>query len=92
MQNTTRITQRTTHQSPTQKTISFRTESDRCQALDNVAEYLGTDRTHILNQAIDNILDIYAWQLEHAKQGVAEAEAGIFVEEKKWRQSLKGKF
>jgi len=85
--------QTTTKQPVTQKTtISFRTEKNKCETLDTVAEYLDTDRTHVLNQAIDNILDIYAWQIEHIKQGVAEADAGIFVEEKKWKQSLKGKF
>ena len=74
------------------KTISFRTEEDKCNTLDRVASSIGEDRTYLLNQAMNNILDIYAWQIEHIKQGVKEADAEKFINEKQWRKTLKGKF
>ena len=74
------------------KTISFRTDEAKCETLDKVALSIGEDRTYILNQAMNNILDIYAWQIEHIKQGVKEADAEKFIDEKQWRQSSKGKF
>ncbi len=74
------------------KTISFRANEDKCEALDKLALSIGENRTYILNQAINNILDIYAWQIEHIKQGIKEADAEKFINEKQWRQSLKGKF
>ena len=74
------------------KTISFRVDEDKCEALDKLALSIGEDRTYLLNQAMNNILDIYTWQIEHIKQGVKEADAGKFAEERQWRNSLKGKF
>ncbi len=74
------------------KTISFRVDEDKCETLDKVASSIGEDRTYLLNQAMNNILDIYTWQIDHIKQGVKEADAGKFVEERRWRNSLKGKF
>ncbi len=74
------------------KIISFRADENKCKTLDKVASSIGEDRTYILNQAMNNILDIYAWQIEHIKQGVKEADTDEFVDEKQWRKSLKGKF
>ena len=74
------------------KTISFRTDEDKCITLDKVAMSIGEDRTYLLNQAMNNILDIYAWQIKHINQGVKEANDGEFVDEKQWRKALKGKF
>ncbi len=74
------------------KIISFRADEDKCKALDKVALSIGEDRTYLLNQAMNNILDVYTWQIKHIEQGVKEADAEKFVNEKQWRKSLKGKF
>jgi predicted transcriptional regulator len=75
-----------------QKTISFRMDEQKSSQLDTVAEYLGKDRTYVLNQAVDTALDIYAWQIKHIEEGLQELADGKIVPEKKWRESLKGKF
>jgi predicted transcriptional regulator len=75
-----------------QKTISFRMDEQKSNQLDTVAEYLGKDRTYVLNQAVDTALDIYTWQIKHIKEGLQELADGKIVPEKKWRESLKGKF
>ncbi len=69
------------------ETITFRTESKKRIALDEVAEALDRDRSFVLNQAIDNYLDIYNWQLGHIREGRRQASKGEFVSAAAWSKA-----
>ncbi|OKH22562.1 CopG family transcriptional regulator [Hydrococcus rivularis NIES-593] len=61
------------------ETITFRVDSDKRKALDEIASILDRDRTYILNEAIDYYLEIYRWQIEEIQKGITEADAGDFA-------------
>ena len=60
-------------------TISFRTDETRKDALDTIAKQQQRDRSFLINEALDNYLDVYQWQIEHIKKGIAELDRGEFV-------------
>lgn len=62
-------------------TLSFRTENEKKQKLDAIAQQQNRDRSFVINQAIDYYLSLYDWQIEHITQGVAQAERQEFAEE-----------
>ena len=61
------------------ETLTFRTESEKRQALDEIARGLDRDRSWVLNAAIDAYLDVHAWQVARIKEGLRQAEAGEFA-------------
>ena len=60
-------------------TVTFRLAAAKKKALDRVAAGLDRDRSYVLNEAVDYYLDLHRWQVEHIKQGLAEARAGNFA-------------
>jgi predicted transcriptional regulator len=56
--------------------VSVRTEEGTIEKLDRIAGILERNRNWVINQAIDNYLEMHAWQLEHIKQGIADSDAG----------------
>lgn len=58
--------------------ITFKTEQQKREALDQIAEELDRDRSYILNEAINNYLELYHWQVKQIECGIAAAEAGEF--------------
>ena len=63
-------------------TITFRLDKGKREALDALAEVNDRDRSYVLNEAIDAYLDVQAWQIEHIKKGLKQAETGRFASEK----------
>lgn len=59
--------------------ITFRLDADKKKALDAIAAGLDRDRSYVLNEAIRSYLEIYRWQVEHVKEGLAQADAGRFA-------------
>ncbi|ELR99997.1 CopG family ribbon-helix-helix protein [Gloeocapsa sp. PCC 73106] len=59
--------------------VTFQVDSDKKLALDALAASMNCDRSYILNEAIQMYLEMYRWQIEEIKRGVAEAEAGDFA-------------
>ena len=72
----------------TKETITFRTESEKRDALDAVATALGRDRSFVLNQAVDSLLEVYRWQVEHIKEGQRQARNEEFVSDTEWREAF----
>ena len=75
------------------QTVSFRLDSDKVSALDELASALDRDRTYLLNEAIVAYLDVQQWQIEHIKAAVRQADAGKFLDHEqvkkmaaKWRR------
>jgi predicted transcriptional regulator len=61
--------------------ISFRIDETKRDKLDLIANGQKRDRSFIINEAIDNYLDVYNWQIEHIKKGLKQADNGEFVSE-----------
>ena len=70
------------------QTISFRTEKSKKIILDDLAASLNQDRSAILNKAIDILINVYDWQLQHIEKSLQQAENQEFIEESKWRQAF----
>jgi predicted transcriptional regulator len=75
------------------KTVSFRLEPEKVAALDRLAKAQTRDRTFLLNEAVDAYLDAQHWQIEHIKEGVTQADAGMGRDHEevraKWRRRLR---
>ena len=56
--------------------------------LDALAEALDRDRSYVVNEALQAYLNTHRWQLEHIKQGIREADAGNFVDERDVRKVI----
>ncbi len=65
------------------QTVSFRLESDKVSALDDLADSLDRDRTYLLSEAVQAYLETQQWQLEEIRAGIAEADAGQVIEHRR---------
>jgi len=59
--------------------FSVRTESKKVKQLDRLAKQMDRSRNYIVNQAIDRLLEVHAWQIERTKEGIKAADEGRFV-------------
>ena len=62
------------------KTVSFRTDSRKVEALDALASVYDRDRSYLLNEAVDNYLDLQQYHIELIEEGVRQADAGELVD------------
>ena len=67
------------------QTISFRLESDKVAALDELAHSMERDRTYLLNEAVSAYLELQQWQVDRIEAGLAEADAGKVIPHSKVR-------
>jgi RHH-type transcriptional regulator, rel operon repressor / antitoxin RelB len=68
------------------QTVSFRLDSDKVSALDDLASALDRDRTYLLNEAVAAYLDVQQWQMEHVKAAIRQADEGRFIDHKQVRK------
>jgi predicted transcriptional regulator len=68
--------------------ITFKTESQKRQFLDEIAAEMDRDRSYILNEAINNYLELHRWQVKQLEKGVAVAEAGDFSTEEEIQAAI----
>ncbi len=63
------------------KTEAFtvRAESKKVKQLDKLAGRLDRSRNYLVNQAIDHLLELNAWQEKMTRIGIQAAEEGRFV-------------
>lgn len=61
------------------KTVSFRTNSKKVEALDALAAAQARDRSYLLNEAIDQYLELQRYHIELIEEGVRQADAGRVV-------------
>lgn len=59
--------------------FSVRTDSEKIQRLDTLAEQMEQSRNDLVNQAIDRLLELHAWQAERTQEGIAAADEGQFA-------------
>ncbi len=63
-----------------QKTVSFRADAKKVQALDALASVQDRDRTYVINEALDNYLDLQRYHMRLIEEGIREADAGEVVD------------
>jgi predicted transcriptional regulator len=63
----------------TTEAFSIRTDPKKIRKLDKLAEQRDRSRNYLVNQAIDQYLDLLAWQDARMKEGIKAADAGRFV-------------
>jgi predicted transcriptional regulator len=71
-----------------QKTISFRMDMDKVEALDAIAAETRRDRTFLLNEAVDAWLDLNDYQQRLITSGMNAAQEGRYVESSEMRKRL----
>ncbi len=59
--------------------FSVRTDSKKVKQLDRIAKQQDRSRNYLVNQAIDQLLELHAWQSEHVKEGIKAADKGRFA-------------
>ena len=64
------------------ETITVRVEPEMRTALDSLATALDRDRSYVIKEALSAYIETHRWQVEHIRQGLREAEAGQFVDER----------
>jgi len=61
--------------------FSVRTDSKKVKELDKIAKQQDRSRNYLVNQAIDQLLELHAWQSERVKEGIKAADDGRFASE-----------
>ena len=63
-----------------QRTISFRLDEDKIEALDGLAESADRDRSYLLNEAVTNYLELQAYHVSLIKEGLKAVKEGRIIE------------
>ena len=59
--------------------FTVRSDSKKVKQLDKLASQMDRSRNYLVNQAIDQLLEIHAWQIERTKEGIKAAHEGRFA-------------
>ena len=59
--------------------FTVRSDSKKVKQLDRLARQMDRSRNYLVNQAIGQLLEIHAWQVERTKEGVKAADEGRFA-------------
>ncbi len=59
--------------------FTVRTDKKNVKKLDAIASRLDRSRNYIVNEAIENFLEIEAWQIERTLRGIKDADEGRFA-------------
>ncbi len=68
--------------------FSVRADTKKVKQLDKIAKQQDRSRNYIVNQAIDQLLDLHAWQNERVKEGINAADQGRFATDADMAQIL----
>lgn len=71
------------------KAISVRIDDGNRRALDRIAAGQKSDRSRVVNDAIEAYIETHRWQIEHIGRGLREAEAGKFASEAEVKRAFK---
>ncbi len=63
-----------------QRTISFRLNEEKIEALDGLAESVDRDRSYLLNEAVTNYLELQAYHASLIKEGLKAVREGHTLE------------
>ena len=63
----------------TEKTISFRADAEKIDALDSLAAAQDRPRSYLINEAISNYIELHAYQDALVRKGLDEMRQGRLV-------------
>jgi len=63
----------------TEKTISFRADAEKIDALDSLAAAQDRPRSYLINEAIANYIELHAYQDALVRKGLEEMRKGRVV-------------
>jgi predicted transcriptional regulator len=72
-----------------EKTVSFRADAEKIEALDSLAAAQERPRTYLLNEAIANYIELHAYQDALVRQGLEEMRNGRVVSHEQVVKGLK---
>jgi len=72
----------------TTKTITFRVQEERLQALDSIADMQQRDRSFILNEAVSQYLSLQEYHRELIEEGIRQDDAGEVVDHSEVRKMV----
>jgi predicted transcriptional regulator len=64
---------------PTEKTISFRADAEKIDALDSLAAAQDRPRSYLINEAITNYIEMHAYQDALVRKGLEDMRKGRVV-------------
>ena len=67
----------------TTEAFSVRADPKKVRKLDKLAAQQDRSRNYLVNQAIDQYLELLAWQDERIKEGIRAADEGRFASDAK---------
>ena len=73
----------------TEKTISFRADADKIDALDLLAAAQDRPRTYLINEAITNYIQMHAYQDALVRKGLEDMRRGRVVSHEEVVKRLK---
>jgi len=59
--------------------FTVRSDSKKVKELDKLANKMDRSRNYLVNQAIDQLLEVHAWQTERTREGIKAADEGRFA-------------
>ncbi|MFQ5330105.1 MAG: CopG family ribbon-helix-helix protein [Thermodesulfobacteriota bacterium] len=59
--------------------FTVRLDSKKVDQLDELAGKMDRSRNYLVNQAIDQLLEVHAWQIERTREGIKAADEGRFA-------------
>ena len=63
-----------------QRTISFRLDEEKIEALDGLADSVDRDRSYLLNEAVTNYLELQAYHVRLINEGLKAVREGRIIE------------
>jgi predicted transcriptional regulator len=73
----------------TEKTISFRADSEKIDALDSLAAAQDRSRSYLINEAIGNYIELHAYQDALVRKGLEEMRKGRVISHEELLKRLK---
>jgi predicted transcriptional regulator len=74
----------------TEKTVSFRTDPEKIDALDSLAAAQDRPRSYLINEAITNYIELHAYQDALVRKGLEDMRKGRVVSHEEVANRLKG--
>ncbi len=75
--------------SSSKKTISFRADAEKIDALDSLAAAQDRPRSYLINEAISNYIELHAYQDALVRKGLEEMRKGRVVSHEEVVKRLK---
>lgn len=77
--------------SKSEKTVSFRAEADKIDALDSLAAAQDRTRSYLINEAIGNYVELHEYQDSLVRKGLEDVKKGRLLSHQEVVKRLKAK-